>query len=1037
MPLPLRALAFALLVALLAAAAAPTAARQPDSAPDAKAQQEKFAAERAAAVRAKFPPEVLQKADELAKRAEAALKGDNPRAAARLFRDARWQLPYLPSGLPPHVVRVLGESRMRHAARVNALAYSADGQLLASASVDGTVRVWDLGNGRERATYRGHLDQPDDPTRGATNVLSVADVAFHPKENLVASASGNQVHLWNPDTGAGAKTVLNLGKTDKPVKALAFSPDGKQLAVGADDGVLRVIETAGGKQVFASPSRNARIEKVAFSPNGKLVAIGDTNSQVAVYVPGATGNPLALSVSGVDLGEVAGVAFTADSAAVFTCGRDGKARLTVGPTPDGGNAPTTATKLRDYLGHTGPVTALAVTPDGKALVTGGDDKALRVWEVTSAKQLRVFQGHQTKLTAVAARPDGRQVASASEDGGIRVWDLNAADEHRAHTDSKESLWAVAVSPDGKRVAAGGADKRVRVYGIEGARPETVLDAGTAVTALAFLPDGNGLVVAGGDPVAKVWDVTAKKVLRELPGHGLAVLAAAVSEKGDRVFTGAADGFVRAFDPADGKELWKWPAKKAAPALAARKGGKHLAVGLADGTLEILDVSGLSAKELSAQPAHVAGLSCAAFSADGGRLATVGGDGVLKVWTVSEGGGPSLLVKFETQAVGATTGAPPLSAVAFSPEGRFVAAAGADAVVRVWDVQTKGEVRGLRGHSDWVTAVAFSPDGRHLASVAAERDNALRVFELPALESGGGGTGHALAVNAVAVSPNGRFAATAGTDQTIKVWELSTGREVATLVGNADTPYAIAFTANDALVMGGAAQSEGIGRLHLWATAPARPTKAVTTGVVYTVVAAADGKRFAAWVARPAVGGGVSNNVYEVYDAKGELVSSLPDKGRNVRSVTFAPDLAWAVAGDEAGTLRIWDVTKKERVGGDWPLFQQGFADVGVSPDKKLLVAADADGLVKVADVEKREVLASGKPHKSGVLALLVSPAGNTFLTIGNDRELKVWALGTDKELKELRKWALPVGVKGATFTPDGKNVLTANADGTAFVLELP
>lgn len=125
------------------------------------------------------------------------------------------------------------------------------------------------------------------------------------------------------------------------------------------------------------------------------------------------------------------------------------------------------------------------------------------------------------------------------------------------------------------------------------------------------------------------------------------------------------------------------------------------------------------------------------------------------------------------------------------------------------------------------------------------------------------------------------------------------------------------------------------------------------------------------------------------------------------------------------------------MGGDWPLFQQGFADVGVSPDKKLLVAADADGLVKVADVEKREVLASGKPHKSGVLALLVSPAGNTFLTIGNDRELKVWALGTDKELKELRKWALPVGVKGATFTPDGKNVLTANADGTAFVLELP
>ena len=157
----------------------------------------------------------------------------------------------------------------------------------------------------------------------------------------------------------------------------------------------------------------------------------------------------------------------------------------------------------------------------------------------------------------------------------------------------------------------------------------------------------------------------------------------------------------------------------------------------------------------------------------------------------------------------------------------------------------------------------------------------------------------------------------------------------------------------------------------------------------------------------------------------------------MRSATFTPDLSWAVAGDEAGTLRIWDLAKKERVGGDWPLFQQSFADRGVAPNKKLLVAADAQGTVKVADVDKREVLASGKAHASGVRALLVSPTGTTFFTISNDRELKVWALGTDKELKDLRTWTVPVSVNGAVYTPDGKRVVTANADGTAYVLELP
>src|SRR5207248_9000319 len=142
----------AVLVALLAGLLAPLASAQPD---DAKALQQKFQAEREQSVKAKFPAEALARADELARRGEAALKADNPKAAARYFRDARWQLPYLPAGLPEHVVRVFGESRMRHADRVNCLAYSPDGTRLASASRDGTVKVWDLGNGRELVTYRG------------------------------------------------------------------------------------------------------------------------------------------------------------------------------------------------------------------------------------------------------------------------------------------------------------------------------------------------------------------------------------------------------------------------------------------------------------------------------------------------------------------------------------------------------------------------------------------------------------------------------------------------------------------------------------------------------------------------------------------------------------------------------------------------------------------------------------------------------------------------------------------------------------------
>src|SRR5207253_8844088 len=189
-----------------------------------------------------------------------------------------------------------------------------------------------------------------------------------------------------------------------------------------------------------------------------------------------------------------------------------------------------------------------------------------------------------------------------------------------------------------------------------------------------------------------------------------------------IVSGGADGKAYGWDPASGKSFWTWSGKsKAVCAVSIRAGNKHVALGTADGSLVVLDLADGSPKELASPSAHTAGVAALAYSPDGSKLATAGGDGALRIWTISETGQPVSLAKFEGQAKpGTAAGFSPLSAVSFSADGRFVASAGADAVIRVWDVQTKAEVRGLRGHAEWATCVAFGPDGRLLVSGGADK-----------------------------------------------------------------------------------------------------------------------------------------------------------------------------------------------------------------------------------------------------------------------------------------------------------------------------
>jgi WD40 repeat protein len=646
---------------------------------------------------------------------------------------------------------------------------------------------------------------------------------------------------------------------------------------------------------------------------------------------------------------------------------------------------------------------------------------LRDWEWRYLKRLcyghlRTLRGHTGPISGVAFRPDGKELATSSIDNTVKVWDAHPGRCLRTLTGHTHFALAVAYSPDGKLLASGASycdqeknswPGEIKLWNAKtGALLRTLRGHAERITRLQFSPDSTRLAAATGDlsnrgerpGEVKVWDVNKGKDILTLKGHKERVNDVAWSPNGELLATACRDEHIRLWNGKTGMLIASWRA-------------------------------------------HAGGVNGLAFDPKSKVLASAGGDmylpqprpGEIKLWDVP--------TRREIRRLAGHT--LPVASVAFSPDGRRLASAGGDfwqsgkaGEVKLWDVASGSEIASLYGHTEKIAQVVFSRDGKRLATSGHDRTVKLWDARLQPAAF----TLHdksMLMVHAVAFSPDGKRLVSASdtylTDDKLRVWDVATGKQIASLKGHPLRVTVVAWSPDGktiASASGNYVQPDVPGEIRIWKAANGKLLHTIRghAGYVSALAFRKDGQQL--------VSGGFDHLV-KVWDvAGGKEVRAFKGHTMPVTGVAFHPDgrrIASAAGVGQTpgkpGELKVWNAATGKEVT-SLRGHNSGVWAVAYSPDGRWLASAsgvydlfgDKPGEVKLWNAATGKEVYTLRGHPGQVTGLSFSPTSSRLATIGSDQTVRVWDVRTGQEALTLRgAWY----GSAVAFSPDRQRLAAA------------